>query len=327
MKKSLTWSARKQVSGPRPARRHTLRVLAVVAALSMLAAACGGEETPDGAGGEEVDLAAFCEGVIQGEARFNEGPEVDEQGNPTEGSLQQLRDDMAPLITEIEENTPEDIQSEIETVLNGVRDGLETGDPEAFQNPEFLEADIAVDEYVFENCEFETRQEFVAVDYEYEDIPETMDSGRVAFRMDNEGSEVHEAVVFRVNDDVDASVEDLLDLPQEESEEMVEFRGVMFAGPGDSGYGVVDLEPGRYGFICFIPVGTTSLEDLMDEGGEEGNASPTAGASPTSAASPTGSPTTTASPTGSPAGDDEEGESGEAAAHHTRGMFAEVTVS
>lgn len=296
-----------------------VRLLALVAVLALLGAACGGaEETPTGDDGEEIDLAAFCEGAITGEARFSEGPELDDEGNPTESGLASLRTDMEPLLADIEQNTPEEISSEVETVLQGVRDGLETGDPESFQNMEFMEAEAALDEYVFENCEFDATEEFVAVNYAYQGLPATLSPGRTAFRLDNQGSEVHEAVIFRINDDVDTPLRELLDLPDEEVEEMIQFRGVTFAGPGDAGYGVVELDPGRYGFICFIPVGTTSMEALFE--GDEGE-----GASPT----PTGSPTASPSPTGSPAeGDEDENEDGEGPApHFTEGMFAEVTVS
>lgn len=306
-------------------RKHSgLRLLALVMVLALLGAACGGgEEEPDDAAGEEIDLVAFCEGAIEGEARFTQGPEVDDQDNPTEESLQQLRDDMAPLIADIEANTPDEISSEVGTVLEGVRTALDTGDPEPLENPAFMEADTALDEYVFENCEFESREEFVAVNYEYQELPETLSAGRIAFRLDNQGSEVHEAVVLRINDGVDLSLEELLDLPEEQGQEMAEFKGVAFAGPGEAGYGVMDLEPGRYGFVCFIPVGTTSMDALFEEGGEGEGASPGAEAT----ASPTGSPTASPSPTGSPADGEGEGEGEGPAPHFTEGMFAEVTVS
>lgn len=296
--------------GSRRARGGGVRLLALVVVLALLGAACnGGEDAPDEAAGDDIDLVAFCEGAIEAKARSMQGPELDDEGNPTEESLEQLRDDMAPLIADMEANIPVEIRSQVVTVLAGVRAGLDTGDPEAFMNPAFFEADAAIDEYVFENCELENREEFVAVDFEYQELPETLGSGRIAFRMDNQGSEVHEAAVVRINDDVDLTLRELLDLGHEEGEQMIEFKGVTFAGPGDTGYGVMDLEPGRYGFVCFIPVGTTSLEALFEEGGDE-QAPP--GAEPTEE---------------SPAEGDEPGEDEGPPAHFTQGMFAEVTVS
>ena len=89
-----------------------------------------------------------------------------------------------------------------------------------------------------------------------------------------------------------------------------------FASPGSQGYAVVDLDAGRYGMVCFIPVGTESLDELE---GPEGGESPEATASPTGAASPTG----TASP---PAGGEGEGDGGPPP-HFTRGMVAEFSVA
>lgn len=246
-------------------RRARGGVLVVV--MVLLGSACG--DRPDEAAGDDIDLAAFCDGVIQGKARFSKGPELDDQGNPTEESLEQLRVDMAPLLSDIKANNPDSIRSEVETVLAGAQTGLDTGDPQSFQTPEYLEANAALDEYVFENCEFQAREEFVAIDYDYEELPEIVSAGRIGFRMDNQGNEVHDAMVVRIDDDTGLTLLELFGLLDEQREQMTEFKGVTFAGPGSSGYGVVDLEPGRYGFICFVEVGTTSLESLFEGGGED----------------------------------------------------------
>ena len=317
--------------------RRTTRLLAVLTALALTATACGnGGDGPTGTGDEEIDLAAFCENVIAGEARFQQGPETDDQGNPTEEGLEEFRNEIQPHLTEIEQNTPEEIQSEIETVLSAVRTALDEGDTAALESLEFFEAESVMDEYVFDNCEIENKQEFVAVNYEYQGVPETLEAGQTGLRMENRGTEVHEAIVFRINDDVDTPIRELLDLPEEEAEASMEFRGAAFAGPGEAGSAVIDLDPGRYAFVCFIPVGTTSMQALFEEGGEEEGASPAAGASPapTGTPTPTGTPAAAASPTptatptpaGSPGAGEGEGEEGPPA-HFTQGMFVELTVS
>jgi len=311
--------------------RRTTRLLAVLTALALTATACGnGGDGPAGAGDEQIDLAAFCENVIAGEARFQQGPELDDQDNPTEEGLEELRNEIRPHLTEIEQNTPEEIRSEIETVLSAVRTALDEGDTAALESLEFFEAESVMDEYVFDNCEIENKQEFVAVNYEYQGVPETLEAGQTGLRMENRGTEVHEAIVFRINDDVDTPIRELLDLPEEEAEAVMEFRGAAFAGPGEAGSAVIDLDPGRYAFVCFVPVGTTSMQALLEEGEEEEGASPAGGASPTPTGTPAAgaSPTPTATPTpaGSPGAGEGEGEDGPPA-HFTQGMFVEVTVS
>lgn len=306
--------------------RFLVKWLAAVAVLALLGAACApADEGTDGTAqedepaegtdeeAEEIDLAAFCDALIEGEQLFTAGPELDEEGNPTPESLEQLRTDMEPLLEDIEQNTPEEVSSEVDTVLSGVRTALEEGDPASIESPEFFEADAALDEYAYGNCDLENKVDIAAVNYAFQDLPDEIDSGQVALRMDNQGEEVHEAVVLRIDDETDLSVEELLELPEEEGEELAEFKGVAFAAPGDQGYAVMDLEPGRYAFVCFIPVGTETLDQLFEAfAAEEEEAEGAEGEGEQ----------------GEDAG--QEGEAGEEQEgpppHFTQGMFAEVTV-
>jgi hypothetical protein len=93
-------------------------------------------------------------------------------------------------------------------------------------------------------------------EYAFEDIPETVEAGQTAITFTNQGGEEHQLVLIRVNDGVTASVEELAQL-QEEAFSMIEVKGFAMAAPGESDPGFVDLEPGRYGALCFFPVGST----------------------------------------------------------------------
>jgi hypothetical protein len=66
------------------------------------------------------------------------------------------------------------------------------------------------------------------------------------------------------------SVEELLELPEEQVESMIEFLGVAFAASGEEDVTFAQLEPGRHVMLCFIPVGTTSMEMLEGETPPEG---------------------------------------------------------
>jgi hypothetical protein len=66
--------------------------------------------------------------------------------------------------------------------------------------------------------------------------------------------------VFRINDDETRSLEEILQLPEEEQMELATPVTFAFAPPGGSFTAFADLEPGRYAALCFIPVG----------GGEDG---------------------------------------------------------
>ncbi len=279
---------------PQGRTRRWHHMAAALAVVSLLGAACGDDDddtdasattepaetessetteavddTADSSDETDGDLAAFCQGAIDGEAMFVAGPALDAEGNPTPDGLEQFSADIGPAIDGMEENAPEEITDDVETLLAGVRTAIEEGDASITETQEFFEADAAVDAYVYDNCELDGTQEITAVDYGYEDLPETMTPGQVGIRMDNQGEEVHEAVLLRINDDVDLSVDELLELPEAEAEQSTEFRGVVFAPPGEQASAVVDLDEGRYVAICFIPVGTTSLEDA-GPGGEGG---------------------------------------------------------
>lgn len=254
------------------------KALAAAIVLMLVGASCtvdGTDDTETGGTGTEasageIDLASFCDGAIEGEAMFNAGPELDAEGNPTADSLEEFSGQLEPLLQDLEENAPEEISSDVETVVEGVRTSIEEGDSENMQQPNIFQADAAIDNYVFENCDLEASQELVAVDYAFEGVPENLSPGQIGIRLDNQGDEVHEAVIFRIDDETDQSMAELLELPEEEGEELAEFRGVAFAGPGDQGSVVVDLDEGRYAFVCFIPVGTTSMDALAEQEGPDG---------------------------------------------------------
>ena len=105
-------------------------------------------------------------------------------------------------------------------------------------------------------CGFE-QVEATGVDYEYEGIPGTVAAGTTALTFSNEGQEMHEIALARINDDVTMSVEEILGLPEEQALSMVTPVGGAFAEPGGSDTTFVELEAGHYAALCFVPQGTT----------------------------------------------------------------------
>jgi uncharacterized cupredoxin-like copper-binding protein len=95
-----------------------------------------------------------------------------------------------------------------------------------------------------------------AVEYEFQDVEDELISGETSFRLDNAGEEPHEFSLARITGD--QPLEELLQLPEEEVGEFIEDAGRAFAEPGDSDFLEVELEPGRYGYVCFVeaPDGT-----------------------------------------------------------------------
>lgn len=126
--------------------------------------------------------------------------------------------------------------------------------------------------------------EVVGVDYGFEGVDDPIAAGStLVFRNDSD-AEFHEMVVMRVTDGEDRSVEELLELPDEEGMGALAFVGVAAAAPGDTGDlidGDLELtEAGRYLLVCFIPVGADPDAVAEAFSGEIGDEPPDLGDGP-----------------------------------------------
>jgi hypothetical protein len=104
--------------------------------------------------------------------------------------------------------------------------------------------------------------EVVAVDFEFERLPERVPAG-TKLTLDNRApTELHEIVALRLPDDEQRSADELVALPPEEmgpALASLEPALVILAAPGDDpvvavGDGTL-TEPGRYLLVCMIPTG------------------------------------------------------------------------
>ena len=249
------------------------------AALIMAAAlgACGSDEPSDeatdvsadvateeatDAATEETEAAAdpaeFCDASVDVEASFGDAPPIDETTPPEEAqaALEEFGGEVEPLLNRAEETAPSEIAEDVRTAIEAVRGALSTGELAGLESPEYMAADDAIDQYMLANCGYDVI-DVTGVDYEYEGIPDTVESGAVAVTFTNEGEELHEIGIVRINDDVTMPLAELAALPQEEAMSMIQFSGAAFAPPGESDTVFLRMEPGRYGAACFVPQGTT----------------------------------------------------------------------
>ncbi len=281
------------------------RALALVAILGVLVTACGGggraepEESPeqttaaeDPASGEETSPAEseqagnveeFCDTAVEAIAVVGTGPEVDfETAAPEEieEAMAAYAEQANPLLDDLTAAAPDEISADIETIVGLVRQSLEGGEP-PFEEPEFVEADTALDEYMLSECGY-SALDVQGQDYAYEGVPESLEAGTYGVTFTNAGAEVHEMIMFRLAEDA-GSLEEVMALPEDQIEGQVTFVTGAFAPPGEADVTFIALEePGRYGLVCFLPQGTTSLEQLEEE--------PPPGESPAPDASPPGPP-------------------------------------
>lgn len=223
------------------------RIVGLVLILGMLAAACGS--------GTSEETQAFCDEYIATVGAINMGPEDD-----PEAWVAQVSDGLETLKT----TAPDAITA----AANGMADALLTPisalDEDGFfavtESDDYIADVDVINEFVTSDCDVGAI-EVIAVDYAFEADLDGVEAGTTAFEFTNEGSEFHEMLLMKINDGVTESVEELLAMSEEESAELATFVGVSFAAPGASSTMFADLEDGRYVMLCFIPTGTTSMED------------------------------------------------------------------
>jgi plastocyanin len=114
-------------------------------------------------------------------------------------------------------------------------------------------------------------------DYSFAGVPEVVAPGAELTFTNSSGAEVHEMVVMKVADLETRTIEELLELPEEESDTLVEVQGVLVALPGEEGANpegpgssITVTEAGRYAIVCFIPQGADPevVAEAMAGGGE-----------------------------------------------------------
>jgi hypothetical protein len=258
-------------------RRRLVVPAAAVLTLTLGLAACGdGDDDEDAApsattqassettAAETENVGAFCDAIIEADATFfASGPE-----GPDPAQLQ-------TAFQEVQASAPADIAEDVDQFITLTQEMLSSGAAdEGPPPPEVLELDANIDEYVLANCDF-AEVEVTGTEYAFEGIPETIETGQTAFNFSNQGGEEHELILVRINDDVTESIEELAQLPEEEAFQKVQPMGFAMAAPGESAQTFVDLEPGRYGTLCFFPVGSTpEALAAAEESGQEIEAPP-----------------------------------------------------
>lgn len=245
-------------------RRRRLGAAGIALAAGLVLAGCGGGAPAPEAGADQssapaaADPARFCQANVDLEASLATGPPIDFETASEEeimAALQEYGRTVEPLVVEVEQAAPPEVAEDVGTQARLLRQALETGDDSVFESPEFAAANQAVDGYMLDSCGYEQVQ-VTTVDHEYEGLPESLPTGVVAVTMTNEGEEQHMLGLLRINDDVTASLDELLALPEEEGMQMATFLGAAFAPLGEADTIFVELAAGRHAAVCFLPEGS-----------------------------------------------------------------------
>jgi hypothetical protein len=245
-------------------RLKSQKLVAGVAGVALFAGlgACGSDdsdddassdttEAPDDNGALAGDSAAFCDGLVEfNSAVFN--VELDETS--TEEDVMAAGDDLVPIFEPVVENAPDDL-ADLATQLDTALQPLLEGDAEAFNADETFGSYMELVSGATDACDYDG-VDVTAVDYAYEDVPETIAAGNVSFTLSNESdAEDHEMAILRRNDGVSESFDEILQLPEDQADAMIEFKTAAFASPGEQGSTLATLDPGDYVMVCFLPVG------------------------------------------------------------------------
>jgi hypothetical protein len=91
-----------------------------------------------------------------------------------------------------------------------------------------------------------------ATEYAFEGVPATVSAGPHNFTLENAGMEAHVFYLFLITGE--ESVEELVELPEEEANLVTQAvdRAEVGPGPGATDEFVADLTPGRFGYLCFV---------------------------------------------------------------------------
>lgn len=202
---------------------------------------------PEGSG----ELAAYCEAATAIELTPPFEGETDAEAQAW------VTDELQPRVEAVVAAAPPEIADDIATQAAAVAEAAGTGDFAAFGGAEVDAAEERTHRFDLDNCGWQV-QDVVATEYSFGEIPATLEAGTTSFELDNQGTEVHEIVVARKNPGVTDSVEDLV--ADEAGQTKVTELDDVNADPGSADYVVVDLEPGEYIMVCFVPTGMTSMD-------------------------------------------------------------------
>lgn len=243
----------------RPANRPFLfnaSACVAIAISAVAAAGCGDDDNDSAAGSGEYCTTSLALETL-------EEPDIDFETASADDIAIAVKEwtvaEFLPMAQKLRAEAPDEVVEDIDIGIAGLNRLAETGDFEAAFTAEMDTALDRLHEFDLGECRWKPVK-VQAADYAFQGVPNTIDAGPTSFEFTNGGTEAHEMVVFRINDDVTETAQELLALAEEEA--MTKVTMVADAGglPGESEYAVADLQPGRYAMVCFVPEGTTDRE-------------------------------------------------------------------
>jgi hypothetical protein len=223
-----------------------MRKLGVLVALPVVGALLG---VAPAAAQPTPEVTAFCDVAL----RTDKAAEKALTERPKQKDVQAFE----AVLSEMEGAAPPDIAPTVQAAVASARTAIQSRqDP--FDDPTFEQNLNAINEYRYNSCGHE-QIDVTGNEYSFEGLPKTVPAGTVAIRFTDTGAELHELAIFRVKSK--DSVKKILAMPEKEQAKKIDEIGGTFAMQGQTTYAIAEMtKPGRYGVVCFLPVGSTSIE-------------------------------------------------------------------
>lgn len=216
----------------------TTAALAAVA-VGLIAASCG----------EKADASkAWCEAIGDLDAT------IGSIGEPDPDTIRAAFSELKAAATTIADRAPRTVSAAADRVGRAIEQAAASGEALLFEPPTSA-AMAEVHAHAAAECIYE-QISVVATDFAFTGIPDKVAAGMVAIGFDNQSEvETHELVLFAKSQGVDVPMAELLALGEEEA--MTKAHPVAFtmAEPEGRNGLILDLEPGNYAAVCFVPVG------------------------------------------------------------------------
>lgn len=231
-----------------------LTAAAALGAGSLALVACGSSDK----------VATACKSQIavnQGFRQlFTQTPALQGNGPPPKSAIPQISANfdryVAAPLDKFEKDAPAAVASDVKAAVAAGR-GVREGDVAGLMSPQIQAKANRFDAYFYDKCSGE-KGDVKGVDYAFQDLKSSYPAGTVRFKLDNAGKENHEMVFLRRKPGVTESFAQIVKLPQSQAQPKVDFIGsVDNVAPGKSGFESLQLTPGQYVAVCFIPKGST----------------------------------------------------------------------
>jgi len=251
-----------------------LTVLALISVLAL--GACGDDdEDEEGAppGGVTTtnvttplspQLEAFCADVVRVQTEEPDIPPDLPEEEQMRRQQEFFQEQFLPLVRKIQGEAPPAAKGPIDEISRF----FEQKGPAAFDDDALPPIEARANQAAATACGA-PESGVTGSEYAYQGMPRTLPAGRRLFQFDNTGTELHEMVFLRKKPTTTESFDQLLALPEAEGRQKADFAGGLFAPPGGNDTALLDLTPGQYAIVCFIPVGfTPDVAERAEESGQ-----------------------------------------------------------